>query len=325
MVNLACIVAAVLVLWKAADWFVDGAVGLAERLGAPKMLVGIVLVSFCTTAPEFMSSFIATLQGQPVIALGNAIGSITVDVGVALALAALLASTPLQADPLIFRTSGVFVLLALGLGFALCMDGTLGRLDGAVLLAAYVAYVTVAYRQYARRQRNPDVRERMAALAEHEQAVASMSLPKIVGLFAGGIAGVLVGAELLIHGAVGVAAAFGLSPEVIGLTVVAIGTSVPEIVTCVASALKRQSQIGVGNIIGADILNICWVAGASAVANPLTAGINVIWFMFPAALVLVGAMVLLLRMGYNLTRWNGAALLALYAGYMALLLLGVGR
>ncbi|HOC73330.1 MAG TPA: hypothetical protein PKL54_10965, partial [Candidatus Hydrogenedentes bacterium] len=107
MVDAACILAAVIVLWKAADWFVDGAVGLAERLGAPKMLVGIVLVSFCTTAPEFMSSFLATLQGQPVIALGNAIGSITVDVGVALALAALLSSTPLQADPLIFRTSGV--------------------------------------------------------------------------------------------------------------------------------------------------------------------------------------------------------------------------
>jgi cation:H+ antiporter len=185
--------------------------------------------------------------------------------------------------------------------------------------------VTVAYRQYTRRQKDPAVRERMAALAEHEQVVASMSLPKIVGLFAGGIAGVLVGAELLIHGAVGVASTFGLSPEVIGLTVVAIGTSVPEIVTCVASALKKQSQIGVGNIIGADILNICWVAGASALANPLTAEINVIWFMFPVALVLVGAMVILLRMGYNLTRWNGAALLALYAGYMALLLLGVGR
>ncbi|NLF56943.1 MAG: hypothetical protein GX580_04835, partial [Candidatus Hydrogenedens sp.] len=137
--------------------------------------------------------------------------------------------------------------------------------------------------------------------------------------FVGGFLGVMFGSELLVRGATGIAAGLGMSPTVIGLTVVAIGTSVPEIATCVASVLKKQTQIGVGNIIGADILNICWVAGASAVANPLVADINIIWFMFPVALTLVGAMVVMLRCGYQLSRWNGAVLLALYAGYVVLL------
>lgn len=107
----------------------------------------------------------------------------------------------------------------------------------------------------------------------------------------------------------------------VGLTVVAIGTSMPEIATCVASALKKHSGIGLGNILGADILNICWVAGLSSIANPLHAERQVIFIMYPAVLVIVGAMLMMLRRDYSLKRWNGAVLLLLYVSYMVVLLL----
>lgn len=317
--NILLVLAAVGVLWKSADWFVEGAVGVADKLRVPKMLVGIVLVSFATTSPELITSLIATLQGYPELALGNAMGSIIVDVGVALGLAAVLSSTPLLADRLIFRTSGIFVVLAISVGFFLAMDGTMSRLDGLILMTGYAGYVAVSYRQMMLSRRDAAVLAKLGEVAALEQELAGMKTSRILTLFVGGFLGVLLGSELLVKGATGIAAGLGMSPTVIGLTVVAIGTSVPEIATCVASVLKKQTQIGVGNIIGADILNICWVAGASAVANPLVADIGIIWFMFPVALTLVGAMVLMLRCGYQLSRWNGAVLLTLYAGYVVLL------
>ncbi len=317
--NILLVLAAVGVLWKSADWFVEGAVGVADKLHVPKMLIGIVLVSFATTSPELITSLIATLQGYPELALGNAMGSIIVDVGVALGLAAVLSATPLLADRLIFRTSAVFVVIAITVGFFLAMDGTMSRLDGLILMAGYVGYVVVSYRQMMRSRRDAAVQAKLGEVAALEKEIAGMKTSRISALFVGGFLGVLLGSELLVRGATGIAAGLGMSPTVIGLTVVAIGTSVPEIATCVASVLKKQTQIGVGNIIGADILNICWVAGASAVANPLVADISIIWFMFPVALTLVGAMVVMLRCGYQLSRWNGAVLLALYAGYVVLL------
>jgi len=312
--NTAVLLVSILILWRSADWFVEGAVGFAEHFHVPKMLVGIVLVSVCTTSPELMTSVLATLQGHPELALGNAIGSVSVDVGLALGLAALLSAVPLAIDPLIFRTSAVFVLIALGTGYGLCLDGTMSRVDGAVLLAMYVGYLAVAFRQYRRH------RQELAASLEEVEALAEktrrMKGGRIALLLGGGLGGVLLGSELLVQSATAIAAALGLSPVVIGLTIAAAGTSTPEIVTCVASVLKRQAQVGVGNIIGADILNVCWVAGVSALFNPLTAELHVVNYMFPGALVLVGTMLALLRIRYDLRRWHGAIIVGLYVVFL---------
>ena len=312
------LVLAIVILWRAADWFVEGAVGFAEHFHVPKMLVGIVLVSLCTTSPELITSVLATLQGHPELALGNAIGSVSVDVGLALGLAALLSATPLAIDPIIFRTSALFVLVALGAGYGLTLDGTMSRLDGGILLAMYLGYLVVAFRQYRghRKQLEASIEE-VEAIAAKARRMKPWRIALLLGV---GFGGVLLGSELLVKSATSIAMALGLSPVVIGLTIAAAGTSTPEIVTCVASVLKRQGQVGVGNIIGADILNVCWVAGVSSLFNPLTAELHVVNYMFSGALVLVGTMLVLLRIRHDLRRWHGAIILGLYVVFVAGLL-----
>ncbi|MCK5862561.1 MAG: calcium/sodium antiporter [Candidatus Hydrogenedentes bacterium] len=305
---------AVLILWKTADWFVEGAVGVAVLLNLPKMLIGLVLVSAATTAPELFTSLNAALHGYPELALGNAIGSVIVDASLAMGLAALLATTPLVVDPAIFKISARAVVLVLCIGFVLVMNGSLDRTEGFILLGCYTVYIMFLYRHYRQihRQRKEDT---LPALAPEVTKAGQIPLSRIAMLFGIGLTGVLLGSELLVRGATGIAETLQLSPVVIGLTITAAGTSMPEIATCVAAAMKRESDIGIGNIIGADILNVCWVAGASAIANPLTAEKSVLFFMFPSAIIIVGAMILMLRRGHSLNRWNGAVLVTLYCLY----------
>lgn len=308
-----------LILWKSADWFVEGAVGLAERLHIPPMLVGLVLVSMATTTPELMTSLLAALQRLPELALGNAIGSVVVNAGVALGLAAAIARKPLTADPRVFSSSAVVLILLMFLSFLLSADGALSGIEGAFLLAIYAVYIIHSYRAMRRAQAKEA--QAAAAIAEElrkiESQIREMSFPKILGLFSVGLAGILLGSELLVAGAKGIAMYLGLSPIVIGLTIAAIGTSTPEIATCAAAAIKGHSDIGIGNIIGANILNICWVAGVSSMANPLVAEKKVLFFMFPAMIIIVLSMLGMLHRWKRLTRSNGAILLSLYAVYLA--------
>ncbi|MBP8130650.1 MAG: sodium:calcium antiporter [Candidatus Hydrogenedentes bacterium] len=314
--DILCVVAAIVILWKCADWFVEGAVAIAEKLAVPQMLVGLVIVSLATTSPELMASVLAALRGMPEVALGNAVGSVTVDAAVALGLAALVASTPLVAEPRLFRTSAVMLVCAIILAFVMCLDGVLARSDGLMLLALYVGYVVVSYMRVRRGRAAADE----LPFEPPDERLVQLSAGKTAACFGLGLAGVLGGSHLLLQGAVGIAGAAGVPPVVVGLTIVAVGTSMPEIATCLASALKKQSGIGVGNILGADILNLCWVAGMSAIANPLRAEMRVILVMFPAVAVIVGMMLIMLRWDYRLSRWNGAVLLALYIVYIAVLL-----
>ncbi|HDP33777.1 MAG TPA: calcium/sodium antiporter [Candidatus Hydrogenedentes bacterium] len=316
LIDVMLVAAAVAMLWKTADWFVEGAVGVAVLLNVPKMLIGLVLVSLATTAPELFTSLIAALRGYPELALGNAVGSVIVDASLALGLAALLSSVPLTVDPGIFRISACAVTIVLCVGFLLVLNGVLGRVEGGILLGCYLTYLLFLYRHFRNARKQPNVEE-VVNIAE------SIPWSRVALLFGVGLAGVLLGSELLVRGATGIAESLHLSPVVIGLTITAAGTSMPEIATCVAAALKRESAIGVGNIIGADILNVCWVAGASAIANPLVAEKSVLLFMFPCAMIIVGAMIIMMRRGYSLNRWNGAVLVTLYCVYALVLFLFV--
>jgi cation:H+ antiporter len=324
-VNCLLIAASIPVLWKSADWFVEGAVGTARKLKVPEMLVGLVLVSIATTAPELTASLLAALQGNPEMAVGNAVGSVVLDDTMALGLAAVLAPVPLVVNPRVFRTSAIFLALVCALAFLMVTDGTLSRPEGGCLAALFAGYaiLSIVLARRRARSRAPAEAEAEAGEAETGEGVAPVrerSGKAIVGLFVLGLAGVLIGSELLVVGARGIAEQMKISPAVIGLTVVAIGTSIPEIATAIASALKGHSGIGIGNILGADILNICWVAGLSAVANPMTIGKRTVYAMFPSMLVVVATMLILLRMGYRLSRWKGCVLVGLYVAYVILLL-----
>lgn len=320
------ILLAVAILWKCAGWFVEGAVGVAETLNVPHMLVGLVLVSIGTTSPELVTSLLATLQGKPDVALGNAIGSVAIDASLALGLAAVISAVPLKADRHIFRSSAIVLVVVLLLSFLMVRDGELARWEGSLLFLIYVGYTVFSYFEARRRRRKGEAAlpETEEDLGEIEAHLRGMSMKKIVTLFAVGLVGVLIGSELLFTGAMHVAERLQLSGVVVGVIVVALGTSTPEIATCVAAALKRQSAIGVGNIIGADILNICWVAGLSSMAHPLSATVQEVHVLFPGVIVIVLCMLIMLRHKLRLTRWNGAVLLVLYAAYMAVVFFTVG-
>lgn len=299
------------VLAKCADIFVDSAVSLATRLNVPKLVIGIVLVSLATTAPELSVSLIAALSGNPEMALGNAIGSVICDDGLALGLAGLVSTVPIVVIPTVLRTSGLFLVVIEVLVFLFVIfDHTLNRIEGLVLVTLFAGYLAFMFRQHKR----GDYAEALPS-AEVEPIPQANAL-KLAAMFVLALGGIIFSSELIVSSATSIARACRIPESVIALTLVAFGTSIPEVATCVTAAYKKHGDIAVGNILGADILNICWVAGASSIANDLVLGRKEIVFMFPSMFIVVGAMLLLLRAGYNLTRPKGMLLLLLYGIYI---------
>jgi cation:H+ antiporter len=305
------LVASFAVLAKSADLFVDSAIGLAWRFKIPKLLIGIVLVSLATTAPELSVSLLAALRGSPEMALGNAIGSVICDDGLALGLAGLATAAPILVIPAVLHTSGVFLICTQILLFLFVIgDHTLNRWEGAVLVALMVGYLAFMYRRHRAGHFVEDG-------IEEVEPPKSVLFTTLIPVFVVGLIGIILASELVITSATTLAHFAGIPDAVIALTLVALGTSIPEVATCVTAARKNEGAIAVGNILGADILNICWVAGASAIANDLTLGRREILFMYPAMFIIVAAMLVMLRTGYRLTHRKGAALLALYILYIA--------
>jgi cation:H+ antiporter len=297
------------ILAKCADWLIEGAIEVARHLKAPPILIGIVIVGIGTTAPELAVSVTAALEGNPEVALGNAIGSVIYDDGIALPLAALFAPAAILVDRTVLRSAAIFLIAVDLLAYYLAFDGTLGRGEGALLVLFFVAYLIYTYWE----QKRSGSRE---ALEDDGEA---RSWPVVLVLFTGGLVGVLVSSDWIVAATPVVATALGVPNVIIGLVMVALGTSIPEIATCIIAARKGQGSLAVGNILGADILNICWIAGASAIVNPLTVEREVINFMFPSMIVIVLTMLGLMRMGHQLTRWKGVVLMVMCAIYLVAL------
>ena len=300
------------VLAKSADSFVESSISLANRFRIPKLVIGLVLVSLATTMPEFAVSLMSALRGHPAIALGNAVGSIICNTGLGLAACALFSAAPVRVIPHVIKTSGGFLAAVALLAFGfIAFDMSLSRLEGGVLVLLFAGYLWFLFRQHRTRRYDDDIDLEAAAGRLH------VSRPRLALFFALGLAGILVSSKLLILSATAIARSFHIPEAAIALTLVAFGTSIPEIATCVAAARKKQGALAVGNILGANIMNICWVAGVSSLAHPLTLPAHELLFMFPAMLVILGAALLMLRADYRLTRPQGAALLALYGAFVA--------
>ncbi|MBM3296506.1 MAG: calcium/sodium antiporter [Candidatus Aminicenantes bacterium] len=304
--------AALVILSKSAGVFVDSSVRIAEKFKIPKVVIGIVLVSLATTAPELSVSLMSATTGKPEMALGNAIGSVICDDGLALGLAGLVSAAPILIMPVVLRISGIFLLCVEILAFLFVVfDSTLDRLEGAILVGLFFGYLAYLLSRHKR--------GKLQSGAEEGPMPAKKAVVPVVALlFVVSLLGIIAASKFIVVAAVKIAHVFRVPETVIALTVVAFGTSIPEVATCVVAARRKQGALAVGNIIGADIMNICWVAGASAVANPLVLGTKEILFMFPAMFVIVGAMLAMLRHRYSLTRPKGAVLLGLYVLYLFL-------
>lgn len=299
------------VLARSADWLVEGAVGVAQRLKVPAMVIGIVIVSVGTTAPELAVSMSAALAGEPEIALGNAVGSVIYDDGIALPLVALLSPVVVIIDRFVLRYTAVFLICVDLVAYWMCLDGVLSQREGVLLVLGFCGYLAYTYRVRSR-SRAEDTETK----AESSEEKEPKTWGRISYLFILGLTGVLVSSHLIVISAPIIARVAGVSSTIIGLVVIAFGTSVPEIATCVAAARRRQGSLAVGTILGADVLNICWIAGASAMVNDLEVARGDIHFMFISMLVIVGVMLALLHHNYRFEKWKGGVLILLCVLYL---------
>jgi cation:H+ antiporter len=312
-VHLLVLVATFLIIYKAADFLVDGAVGIAYKLNVPKIVIGVVLVGFGTTAPEFTVSVLSAIRGFPEIALGNAVGSVIVDDTLALGLGVIVAPVAIRVERRSLRFFGLFLIGIDVLAFVLSLNGIISRWEGLLLLgilAVYLVYVV-----------HTENRKRKVAVSVNEE-LADHIKPGGIGVqairFLLGLAGVILASELLIDSAVFVAEYVGASEAVIGLTLVAVGTSIPEIVTCIVASRRGHGDLALGDIIGADILNVLWIIGAASAANPIHVQRRLILFAFPWMLGVVLLMLALARWRYTLQRWKGFLLVAVYILYITI-------
>ena len=304
-----------------AEFLVRGASRLATAVGISPLVVGLTVVAFGTSSPELAVSVMSAYAGQADLALGNVVGSNIFNVLVILGLSAVI--VPLVVAQQLVRFD-VPVMIGISLlMYALGLDGNIGRLDGLLLFSGVVAYTVFLIRQ-SRRERSAEVR------AEYEAQFgggdAKGGWMRNTGLLVIGLAGLILGSHWLVESAVTIARVFGVSELVIGLTIVAMGTSMPEVATSVVAALRGERDIAVGNVVGSNIFNILCVLGLSSVVAP--AGINVsgaaLRFDIPV-MIAVALACLPVFLRYRITRVNGGAFLVYYAAYLVYLILTATR
>ena len=323
----ALIAVCILVLSKGADWMIDGAVQLARRTGLPRIVIGATIISLGTTTPEAFVSVMAAWMGNPGLALGNGVGSIICDTGLIFGVTCLLASVPVNRF-ILNRTGwvqvGAATLLVLVSLIALARvpaQPTLSRWVGFFFLLLLCAYLYVTY-LWARNS------AAAASAGEEEDDRKTVALGKALAMCLGGLSLVVAAARFLVPIAAELAYRIGVPDDVIAATMVAFGTSLPELMTAVASVRKGHPEITVGNIVGADVLNCLFVIGAAAAAKPLEIPPNFFLFHFPAMLIILYSFRLFISMNRDGTfkRWQGAWLLAVYLIYLILQFgLNIGR
>lgn len=296
------------------DVLVRGAVGLAERLRVSALMTGLVLVGFGTSTPELVTSINAILKDSPAIALGNVIGSNIANILLILGLAALI--VPLSASREALKRDGPMMAVAAIACLLVTQFSAFGRLTGVLFVAILVAYLVYTY--FLERR----VYDQQAALHAAETALArpaSKSLWLSLSFAVGGIGIVIVGASLTVDGSLTIARALGVSELVIGLTIVAVGTSLPELATSVVAAVKKQTDIAVGNVIGSNIFNMLGILGVSALVRPFDVPGETVRY---DAWIMIAATALLLAIVWarsHLNRISGAVFLLFYAVYMVFL------
>lgn len=318
---LVIVVVSIAVLAKGADWLIEGAVDLAVRTGLPKIVIGATIISLGTTLPEAFVSVMAAYMGNPGLALGNGVGSIIADTGLIFGIACVLAPIPVNRY-ILNRTGwvqlGAAVLLVLISVAALFTRSpgalpVLERWVGFFFLLLLVGYLYLAY-YWSTQQRSTD------AVDENDEQSGARGLALSWIMLGGGLILVIVGARLLVPGASEIAERIGVPDDVIAATMVAFGTSLPELITAITAIRKGHPEITVGNIVGADVLNCLFVIGAAAAAVPLDIPWNFYMLHFPAMLIILISFRVFISTNKTgwFSKWQGLWLLGIYVGYLVL-------
>lgn len=298
------------------ELLVRGAVAAATRLGVSPMIIGVTLVGFGTSTPELVTSIQAALDGVPGIAVGNVVGSNIANVLLILGVAAVLA--PIAVKPDAVRRDSWVMMATAGAGALalLALDG-IGRAMGAVFVVALVVYIVWTYRLDKRDGASGELHAQEAA----QVPASGMALPVALLLAAGGLGLTLLGAGWLVDGAVWMARAAGVSDGVIGLTIVAIGTSLPELTAAIVAALRGHSDVAFGNVVGSNIYNVLGILGITGLVTPLSLPADITWIDLGLMIAASAALLPVALSGLRISRREGAVFLALYAGYIGYLAL----
>ena len=311
VVDLLFIGLSLLLLFAGAESLVRGSASLALRAGLSPLLVGLTIVAFGTSSPELVVSVEAALSGQGDISVGNVIGSNSFNIAVILGLTALVCPIPVHRQ--IIRVDAPIALGVAVIMTLLLLDGTVSRVQGICLVAGLVAYLWMNVK-LSRKQPELAAAEPVEVPGTGVSRHWGLDLALIII----GLAILVLGSRLLVEHAVSLARDLGVSEAVIGLTIVSAGTSMPELATSLVAAFRKQVDIAVGNVIGSNIFNILGILGLASIVTPITApGIG--WLDYGAMLLFSALIIPLLYTGRMLHRVEGAALLLLYGGYLALL------
>lgn len=301
-----------IILLLAGDALVRGAVNLSLRLGIPALIVSLTIVAFGTSAPELLISVQSVLEGVPGLALGNVVGSNTANVLLVLGIPALFAGLPTTGIDT--RKSYVQMIVATALFIAVCFAGPITWVHALVLLAGFALILGDQFRDA--------LSSRREAEDEPEGADPTMKGWKIAAYLAAGLVGLPLGADLLVDNASAIAMQLGVSDAVIGLTLVAIGTSLPELATTVMAALRKQADVALGNVIGSNLFNLLLIIGTAGLVGPIPVPAEFLrfdlWVMLGSSLILIPVIYMKKDMG---KRW-GIVLCVLYVGYLFLILGG---
>lgn len=351
-INIVLLVLGVIIVLKGADWLTDGAVNIATRFGVSQMVIGLTIVGMGTSMPEFCVSMVSALKGTPDLAVGNVVGSNTLNTLLIVGCSALVA-------PIMVKRSSVkrdipFAVVASLLMLLFCLDGAIGRVDAAVLFAGFCLFMFVTLK-YAKTTEEPTAAvatngaatttviseastsqdssseasssETSAPEASSSETSASeasqasgTSMLKAVVMLVVGLLCLIAGSNMFVDNASFVASSLGVSDAVIGLTIVAGGTSLPELATSMVSAKKGNSDIAIGNVIGSNVFNILMIIGITGLVKPMhIAGITTLDLIMMLASMLL--MWFFCRTTYKVKRWEGAVLTIVYLAYLTWLIM----
>lgn len=316
LMDIAYTLGGLVLLFFGGEWLVKGSVGVALRFGISTLLVSLVIIGFGTSAPELVVSVQASLSGSPEISLGNVVGSNIANILLILGFAA--AISPIAAGGREIKRNAIIVIIA---SLVLCLLGLLHEINwiaGAAMITILGAYIFWSYQD--------DKKTSLAETLQNKEArdhtiedvpEAPKKLWHSLAYVAVGLVGLVIGADFLVKGAVSIARGAGISEAVIGLTLVAVGTSLPELATAISAALKKHSDVVIGNVLGSNLFNIFFILGTTSIITPMPMTGRIadfdVWLMLGVAILLYP----IIKTGYVINRKEGLLLLALYAAYTA--------
>ncbi len=321
--NLVFFVIGLLMLYFGAEWLVKGSSSLARSLGLTPLIIGLTVVAFGTSAPELVVSVVSSIQKKSMIALGNVVGSNICNIALVLGLAA--AFQPITSHRSVIKRD-IPIMLGISLYLLLLsLDSKIGRLDGATLFAGIILYTYFNYYFAIKESKPAPVGEKAALESGPDKTDYIASRPRQIVLIVVGIIGVVAGAEILIDSAVKIMQVLGVSEKFIGLTIVAFGTSLPELATSVVAALRKELDLSIGNLIGSNVFNILGVLGVASLVRPI---------LIPGGFIKSGLLIdyltmmfvsflpwLMMRRTSTVKRTDGLILLSCYVGYVSYLIL----